>query len=102
LHKTLKWNNIKLKASRNPEHISLISKPPFTFHHMPETLFQCGIEGETCSFHRCGFVSPVWGWGWEAAGGDRKVKGARFTLDPASGQGFGHIVKGETYFRIND
>jgi hypothetical protein len=47
----------------------------FTFHHMPETLFQCGIKGETCSFHRYGFVSPVWGWGWEEAGGGRKVKG---------------------------
>ncbi|MDR1116394.1 MAG: hypothetical protein LBL33_09700 [Tannerella sp.] len=69
---------------------------------MPETLFLCGIEGVTGSFHRCGFVSPVWGWGWEEAGGERKVNGARFTLNPASGKGFGHMVKGETYFRIND
>jgi hypothetical protein len=73
-----------------------------TFHHMPETLFQCGIEGGTWSFHRRSFVSPVWGWGWEDGDGERKVKGARFTLDPAPGKGFRGLVKGETYFHIKD
>jgi hypothetical protein len=34
--------------------------------------------------------------------GERKVKGARFTLDPAWGKGFRHMVKGETYFHIKD
>jgi hypothetical protein len=69
---------------------------------MPETLSQSGIEGETCSFHRCGFVPPVWGWGREEAGGERKVEGARFTLDLALEKGFRGLVKGETYFRIKD
>jgi hypothetical protein len=74
-------------------------KVRFTFHHMPETLFQCGIEGEMCSFHRYSFVSPVWGWGWEETGGERKVKGARFTLNPALEKGFRHMVKGESSIR---
>jgi hypothetical protein len=69
---------------------------------MPETLSRSGIEGETSSFHRHSFVPPVWGWGWEEAGGERKVKGARFTLNPAPGKGFRHMVKGETYFHIKD
>jgi hypothetical protein len=74
----------------------------FTFHHMPETRSRRGIEGETCSFHRCSFVPPGWGWGWEEAGGERKVKGARFTPNPAPGKGFRGLVKGETCFRIID
>jgi hypothetical protein len=78
----------------------------FTFHHMPETLSQCGTEGETCSFHLSfTFLSPPvssrspYPNRWNET---TPVKGARFTLDPALGKGFMHMVKGETYFRIND
>jgi hypothetical protein len=73
-----------------------------TFHQVPETLFQCGIEGGTCSFHRCSFVPPVWIRDAGDAGGERKVEGRRFTLDPALGKGFRGLVKGGTYFHIKD
>jgi hypothetical protein len=33
----------------------------------------------------------------EEAGGERRVKGARFTLNPALVKGFRGLVKGETY-----
>jgi hypothetical protein len=48
------------------------------------------------SFHRIGDGMR------EEVGGERKVKGARFTLNPAPEAGFKHLVKGGTYFHIND
>jgi hypothetical protein len=48
------------------------------------------------SFHRFGY--GVRG----EAGGERKVKGVRFTFNPALEEGFKRLVKGETYFHIND
>jgi hypothetical protein len=71
-------------------------KPPFTFHQVPETLFQSGIEGETWSFHRCNFVPPVCRRENVATAGVKgKLAGERSTFHPQSRMGKGFPALGE-------